>query len=112
MRNLETLGYFPAVVVALTLLAAADATAARPQATEQELQTAQNLAEAHEAMGNLRALPGGCPATGLGVVELAAVFETAELPAPGSVVRDGWGNPVMAWCAGMEWAVISTGRGS
>jgi len=82
---------------------------AQQQATEQELGTAGVLVEAHRVMGNLRALPGGCPAAGQGVVELAAVLQDADFPAPETVTLDGWGNPVMAWCEGQEWAVISRG---
>lgn len=96
------------VSLAAALLACAPALA-QSEATEQEMTTAATLMEAHAAMGNLRALPGGCPAAGKGVVELATVFRDAGLPAPASVTQDGWGRGIMAWCQGTEWAVISKG---
>jgi hypothetical protein len=99
-----------AAAVMAALIGAGPAVAqARQQATEQELRTAGALIEAHRVTGNLRALPGGSPAAGRGVVELAAVLETAGIPAPETVTLDGWGHPVMAWCEGQEWAVISRG---
>jgi general secretion pathway protein G len=98
------------VTTATLVVGAGAAPRAQAPMTEQEMKTGMALGEAHQAMGNLRALPGGCPAAGQGVVELAGVFGAAGLPQPDlGVTRDGWGRPMMAWCDGPDWAVISTG---
>ena len=103
------IGTMAAIIALMAASTGASTALAQQTATEQELGTAGALIEAHRVMGNLRALPGGCPAAGQGVVELGSVLQKADIPAPETVTLDGWGNPVMAWCAGQEWAVISRG---
>lgn len=98
-----------AVLIVVAGTAVPAATDAPAQMTAEETATATNLGESVQVMGNLRALPGGCPAAGQGLVELAELLKSVDIPAPESVVLDGWGNPVLAWCSGADWAVLSRG---
>ena len=90
-------------------LFAAGVVPAEQTLTQEEMKTAVTLHEAHEAMSGLRALPGGCPVAGRGVVELTSIFEAAEQSIPQGSTVDGWGRPILAWCDGRLWATISTG---
>ena len=96
-------------VLFLTVLVLAHAGLAAATTTQEELVTARAVVGAYEALGNLRAEAGGCPASGRGIVELAAVFAEAKRPAPEGASVDGWGRPLLAWCDGAQVAVISKG---
>jgi len=102
MRKRKAAPFLSALVIASASVAAATP-------TPEDLVTARAVFLAHQAIGGLHSAAGGCPTSGRGVVDVAALFAEAKQPAPEGATVDGWGRALLAWCDGAQWAVISKG---